>query len=208
MADDTIEIQLRGLASILARDGLLSEATIKESIKEARERKVRLISYLVSNKLVVGKAVAIKASKEFGLPLLDLEAMDWHNLPIKLIDEKLIRKHNALPLYARGKTLFIAMSDPTNHQAVEDIKFQSLMRPEIILVEEDKLGRAIEIALEKPEASMMDMLDSDLENLDIAADENAIVVDNNSEIDEAPIVRFCNKILLDAVKKGASDIHF
>lgn len=206
MATESTEFQLRGLAKLLIQDGLLTESDVQIYIKEARQNKVRLISYLVSNRLIDSKTIASKASVEFGLPYFDLDAIDCRSLPIALVSEKLIRKHNALPLFARGKTLFIAMSDPTNHQAVEDIKFQSLLRPEIILVEENKLAVAIEVALESVDTSMSDLLDSDLDNLNIGGgDEDAVEV--SSDADEAPIVRFVNKILLDAIKKGVSDIH-
>jgi type IV pilus assembly protein PilB len=106
----------------------------------------------------------------------------------------------------RGKSLFIGLSDPTNSQALDDIKFHSLLNPKVVLVEENKLAKAIEIALEEEEASITDILDEDLENLTVADDDNKI--DINADVDEAPIVRFVNKILLDAVKKGISDIHF
>ncbi|POZ52926.1 type IV-A pilus assembly ATPase PilB [Methylovulum psychrotolerans] len=207
MATEPTDIQLRGLAKLLVQEGLLTESQARNNIKEAKENKVQLISHLVANKVVDSNTIAQKASVEFGLPFLDLDAVDCHSLPIALINEKLIRKHHVLPLLQRGKTLFIAVSDPTNHLGVEDIKFQTLMRPELILVEESKLSRAIEIALEVPETTMMDLLDSDLDNVNLGADDGAVVVDGNSDSDEAPIVRFVNKVLLDAIKKGASDIH-
>jgi type IV pilus assembly protein PilB len=120
----------------------------------------------------------------------------------------LIRKHKALPLFIRGKTLFIALSDPTNLIALDEIKFQSQFNTETILVEEDKLINAIEVSMEAVDTTMTDLLDEDLENLDITGgDENITKTDIDTDIDDAPIVRFVNKILLDAIKKGASDIH-
>jgi len=208
MATEPSNLQFRGLAKLLIQSGVLTEVEAREHIQEAKQNKVSLVTHLVTNKLIDSKSIALKASEEFGLPLLDLDAIDCRSLPIVLVNEKLIRKHHVLPLFQRGKTLFIAMSDPTNHQGVEDIKFQTMMRPEIILVEENKLTIAIETALEVADTTMMDMLDADLENLDIAgADDGAVVVDGAAAADEAPIVKFVNKILLDAVKKGASDIH-
>jgi type IV pilus assembly protein PilB len=130
------------------------------------------------------------------------------SLPISLVSEKLIRKHHALPLFIRGKTLFLALSDPTNIQALDDIKFQSRLHPETILVDENKLVKAIETSLEAADTSMSALLDEDLENLDITGgDEDTTKSEINSDFDDAPIVRFVNKILLDAIKKGASDIH-
>lgn len=189
-------------------EGGLTESEIQIHIKEAKQNKIPLITQLVGSKLVNSKAVAAKASIEFGLPFFDLDAIDCRGLPVTLVSEQLIRKHHVLPLFVRGKTLFIAMSDPTNHGAVEDIKFQSLLRPEIVLVEENKLANAIEVALEVPDTSMTDLLDEDLDNLNIAADaDDSVIVDAQSGADEAPVVRFVNKVLLDAIKKGVSDIH-
>ena len=163
---------------------------------------------LVANNLLDSKLVATKASQEYGLPFFDLDAIDLRSLPINLINEKLIRKHHVLPLFKRGETLFIALSDPTNFQALDEIKFQSRLHPEIILVDERKLSKAIETCLEADETSISALLDEELENLDITGgDEEFNKADINTDIDDAPIVRFVNKILLDAIKKGASDIH-
>jgi type IV pilus assembly protein PilB len=207
MATVQSELKLSGLANILMQEAGLNESEIRLHIKEARVNKTSLLTQLVENKLVNSLNVAIKASNEFGLPYLDLDAIDWRSLPINAVNDKLIQKHHFLPLFVRGKTLFIGMSDPTNHQAVEDIKFQSLMRPDIVVVEENKLAKAIELALEAPDTTMTDLLDEDLENLNIGGGEDNMATDVQSDADEAPVVRFVNKILLDAIKKGVSDIH-
>ncbi|MBF6650617.1 type IV-A pilus assembly ATPase PilB [Methylobacter sp. BlB1] len=189
--------------------GLLSENDAQIHIQEAQKRKIPLISYLVANNFVDSRAAATKASTEFGIPFFDLDAIDCRNLPVKVISEKLIRQHHVLPLFIRGKTLFVAVSDPTNFQAFDDIKFHSLLKPEAILVEENKLVKAIETSLEAAsDTSMKDLLlDEDLEKLNITGGDENANEDINSEIDDAPIVRFVNKILLDSIKKGASDIH-
>ncbi len=177
-------------------------------VQEAQKNKVSLISYLVSHKLVDSRTIAIKASTEFGMPFLDLDAIDPRSLPITVISEKLIRKYNTLPLMKRGKTLFVGISDPTNPQGLDDIKFQSMLSVETVLVEESKLHRMIESALEAVDTTMSDLIDADLDNLNVhAGDEDTTKSDVNADIDDAPIVRFVNKILLDAIKKGASDIH-
>ncbi|MDD5273993.1 MAG: ATPase, T2SS/T4P/T4SS family, partial [Methylovulum sp.] len=207
MATEASDMQLRGVAKLLVQEGLLTESQARKHIQAAKESQLPLVSYLVANKVLDSLTIAQKASVEFGVPFLDLNAMDCHNLPIALVNEKLIRKYHILPLLQRGKTLFIAVSDPTNHNGIEDIKFQTMMRPEIIVVEENKLSAAIETALEAPETTMMDLLDTDLDNVNVATDEGAVIVDGTSDADEAPIVRFVNKVLLDAIKKGASDIH-
>ena len=208
MATVPTDIQFSGFTKYLIQDGLLPEHEAKIHSQEAQKMKTPLLSYLVANKLVDSKVVATKASIEYGVPFFDLDAIDLRSLPINSISEKLIRKHHALPLFIRGNTLFIALSDPTNLEALDEIKFQSRLHPETILVEEDKLVKAIETSLEAADTSMSALLDADLENLDITGgDEDATKSEVNSDIDDAPIVRFVNKILLDAIKKGASDIH-
>jgi type IV pilus assembly protein PilB len=208
MAATLTDIQFNALAKCLVQDGLLTENDALLHIQEAQKKKMPLISYLVSNNLVDSKTVAAQASIEFGMPFFDLDAIDLRNLPINVISEKLIRKHHALPLFTRGKTLFLAISDPTNFQALDEIKFQSRLNPETILVEENKLVKAIDTALEAADTSMTDLLDSDLDNLNIiTGGEETPKDDINADIDDAPIVRFVNKILLDSIKKGVSDIH-
>ncbi|WP_333878992.1 type IV-A pilus assembly ATPase PilB [Methylobacter sp.] len=201
-------LQFSGLTRCLIEKGLLTESDAKIHSQEAQKNQVPLIRYLVTNKLISSKALAFQASQEFGVPFFDLDAIDVRRLPINLVSEKLIRKCHALPLFVRGKTLFVAISDPTDFRSLDDIKFHSRLNPEAILVEEDKLIKAIEIALEAADTSMADMLDEDLENLDITGgEEDTAKTDVNSDIDDAPIVRYVNKILLDSIKQGVSDIH-
>ena len=209
MATAFSDIQFNGLAKCLVQEGLFSEENAKKYIQEAQKQKVPLVSYLVSNKLVDSRSIATLTSAEFGVPFFDLNAIDLNNLPINLVSEKLIRQHHALPLLKRGNRLFLAISDPTTFQALDEIKFHTRLKTEIILAEEDKLNNAIETALEAAEdLSMADLLSEDLENLEISGGEDdSQNSDNDPEIDDAPIVRFVNKILLDSIKRGASDIH-
>lgn len=148
-------------------------------------------------------------SAEFGVPLVDLRAVDLANAPVDRVSEKLLRKHNALPLYARGNRLFLGLSDPTNLQALDEIKFNTGMAVECILVKEDKLARALEDALSAAGASMPGLDDSDLEALEVSSGSEAAEVDiTQMDTEDAPVVRFVNKVLLDAIRKAASDIHF
>lgn len=209
MATATTEFNFSGLAKCLIQEGLLTEKDAKTHIQEAQKNKVSLITYLVANKIVDSRTIASTASIEFGMPFLDLDAIDPRSLPLNLVNEKLIRKFNAIPLMKRGKTLFIGISDPTDPHGLDDIKFQSLLNLETVLVEESKLLKAIETGLDSVDTTMSDLMDSDLDNLNITGGEEDVAKnDANSDIDDAPIVRFVNKILLDAIKKGASDIHF
>ena len=214
-------VQLSGIVNFLVQSDLLSESDAKIHDQEAKRNKVSPLSYLVAHKLVDSKVVAEKIAIQFGLPFFDLDAIDCRSLPppIKsadipavkgseklIISEKLIRQHNTLPLLVRGKSLFIALSDPSNSQAIDDIKFHSLLNPKVVLVEENKLAKAIELAIETGDA-LIDMVDEDFDNI-VTASEEGPTVDINADIDEAPIVRFVNKVLLDSIKKGVSDIHF
>jgi len=208
MTTASTNLQFSGLTRCLIEKGLLTENDAQIHSQEAQKNKIPLIPYLVTHQLISGKALASQASQEFGIPFFDLDAIDFRRLPINLVSEKLIRKCHALPLFVRGKTLFVAVSDPTDFRALDDIKFHSRLNPEAILVEEDKLIKAIEASLEAADTSMTDMLDEDLDNLEITGgEEDTAKVDVNSDIDDAPIVRYVNKILLDSIKQGVSDIH-
>ncbi|MBM4207378.1 MAG: type IV-A pilus assembly ATPase PilB [Gammaproteobacteria bacterium] len=208
MATATTEFQFSGLAKCLIQEGLLAEKDAKKYIQDAQNNKISLISYLVANKIVESRAIASKASIEFGVPFFDLDVIDPRNLPVHVVNEKLIRKYNALPLLKRGKTLYIGISDPTSTLGFDDIKFQSMLNLEPVLVEENKLLKTIATALESADTSMADLMDTDLDNLNVQGGEDELPKnDVNADIDDTPIVRFVNKVLLDSIKKSASDIH-
>lgn len=205
-----VELPLSGLIKCLVSDGFLTEVSARKHIEDAAREKVPLVSYLVAKKVVDSQTIASHASLEFGLPLLDLNAIDLSNLPISYVSEKLIVQHHVLPLFKRGNKLFIAVSDPANSAALAEIKFNARLNTEPILVEENKLSKAIERVLEAADTSMSD-LDDDLINLEVSGDDDgsdsqAITI--GADADEAPIVKYINKVLLDAIKKGVSDLHF
>jgi len=204
------KINLNGLAKRLVADGLLDEDKASEAYEQAVKEKMPLVRYLVQNKVLDSALIAGAASKEFGIPLFDIDAMDLEVSASKLVDQKLIHKHSALPLFKRGNRLFVAVSDPTNLQALDEIKFNVGANTEPILVEEDKLTVTIEKLMEDQTSTMDDLEDTDLDDLDITGgDEDDAGGDvSESEVDDTPIVRFVNKVLLDAINKGASDIHF
>jgi len=209
MAVSTNKVHLSGLARKLVVDGLMEETAAAEAFQQALKKKHPFVSYLVENKLADSLKIAQAAAEEFGVPLLDINAIEPDPEVTKLLKEDLIRKHNALPLYKRGKRLFIGVSDPTNLQALDEIKFAVGMNTDAILVEEDKLAKTIEKMLEEAEGGLGDMDDEefdDLEGLETVDDTPDDDVD--TDVDDAPVVRFVNKVLLDAIKKGASDIHF
>ncbi|MDE2196847.1 MAG: type IV-A pilus assembly ATPase PilB [Gammaproteobacteria bacterium] len=211
MATTTVKTSLAGLSRRLVADGLLNEAQALEAQREAIQDKLLLVSHLVRNKKLNARAVAYVAAEEFGVPVLDLDSVDLAHAPLKDVEPQLIDKHHALPLFRRGRKLFVGVSDPTNLQALDEIKFKTGMIVDAVVVEEDKLVRAIEKAVQSMDTTMGGLADEDLGNLDISAgDEDAAAAanDQNADIDDAPVVRFVNKIMLDAINRGASDIHF
>jgi len=209
MAVTTPGIQLTGLARKLVMDGLIAEATAGEAWEDALKEKIPFVRYAVQKGLIDAAVVAQIAAEEFGDPVVDINAIEIDQDVVKSVQEKLIREHHALPMYKRGTRLFIAVSDPTNQQALEEIKFATGNQTETILVEADKLAQVIERVLEAADTSI-DLGDDDgLDNLDgvEVVDETMDDDANTVDIDDAPVVKFVNKLLLDCMKKGASDIH-
>ena len=209
MSPNKSNVVLTGLARRFVEEGHLEEEVAKDAFVQASTNKIPLITHLVQSSLAPARGLAYCAALEFGTPVLDLAAFAPEMIPEKLVDEKLIRKHNALPLYKRGNRLFIAVSDPTNIQALDEIKFQTGLSTDAVLVEDDKLHAAIDRYLESQDTTMEGLEDSDLGDIDVGGGEEesqpAVTV---ADADDAPIVKFVNKVLLDGIRGGASDIHF
>jgi type IV pilus assembly protein PilB len=208
MATSQTEIKLSGLAWRLVRDRLISEEQAQSAYRDALSQQQQFVQHMVEREILDSRRIAIAAADEFGVPLFDLSAIDLLDLPLNLVDEKLVRKHRALPIYRRGNRLFLAVSDPTNHRALDEIRFNTGLATGAVLVEEEKLATAIEKAIEAQDTAMSAILDTDLDNLDIASEEDEHRDDSDLNVDDAPIVRYVNKILVDAIGSGASDIHF
>ena len=200
---------LSGLARRLVMDGLLDETEATKAHETALKKRTHFVSYLVENKILKSRDIAWSGAQEFGVPLFDLKSMDMEVAPLKMVSEKLIQQHNALPLIKRGNRLYIAVSDPTNLGAIDEFKFHTGINTEAVLVEEEHLRKAIDIALEALDTTMSALMDADLDNLDVSSgDESSKDGDiSESDIDDTPVVRFVNKVLLDAINIGASDIH-
>ena len=202
-------IPLSGLARRLVEDKQLDAEIAAAASDDARREGRPFVSYLIENQLANPRALAVSAANEFGVPLMDLDAFDLDSIPKDLVKEKLITQHNALPLVKRGVRLFVAVSDPTNMQALDEIKFQTGVNTEPVLVEEDKLSRTIEKYLNSSQDDGLgDMEGDELEDLDMDAYDSEEEEADSKSADETPVVRFVNKMLLDAIKTGASDIHF
>jgi len=210
MAATASQSNLSGLPRRLVQDGIVSAEDVQKASAAARKEKVPFVVYLVANEMADPRAIAVAASHEFGVPLLDLDAIEIDLDCLREVDQKLLNKHRVLPLIKRGQRLFLGISDPTNLQAIDDIKFQSALRIDPVIVEQDKLEECITRALEAVDTSMSSLEDDDfdLENLDVSSGDDEPDDVTSNDVDDAPVVRFVNKILLDAIKRGASDVHF
>ena len=207
---------LAGFTGILRRlvaEGSLNEVDAKRALDATLKVKQSIATYLVDNGICDPKLVALASSAEFGVPLFDPLSLDLAQTAINLVDAKLIEKHRAFPLFKRGNRLFVGLSDPTNFRALEEIKFQSNLIVEPILINDDQLTRAIELAQAASSTTIDGMDDAEgMENLELGDSEDGDAAPGTghdaSSADDTPVVRFINKVLVDAIKRGASDIHF
>ncbi len=200
-------MNLNGLARSLAQSGLIDPEKAQQAMEDAKNEKTSFISIAVKKGFVDALEVAKLASTEFGLPLLDLTAFDQELLAKDIVSNDLIEKHKVLPLFKRGNRLFIAQSDPSNITAIDEIKFNTGMNVEPVIVEENKLSTLVEKFISAEDDAFEDFDDEDLD-VDIDNPDDHKKEDEPGTGDDAPIVRFVNKMLLDAIKGGSSDIHF
>ena len=201
--------QVSGLTRKLVAEGIIEEASVLELDQEAKSANLPFVAYLVNEKGVSAERIATAAANEFTTPILDLDAFDTSALPEGIVSNELIRKNHAVPLFQRGNRLFVAVSDPTNRQALSDIQFQTGIATEEVLVREDQLSKFIHAHLEVDESSVFEGLDDDID-LDLETVESTEEDEEaaDSGVDDTPVVRFINKMLLDAIKLGSSDLHF
>ncbi len=202
---------LSGLAKRLVTDGLLSQLQAEEALHMARRDKIPLVTHLVKHSIADSRRIAMAASEEFGAPLLDLSVFDLQLCPRDLVDPKLLRKHRVLPLFRRGNRLYLAASDPTNISAFDEIKFHTGLTTDIVIVDEGVLSAAIDKIIDQLEGSdaMLGLLDDvEIESLNVEFGETEAAGDDSPDAAiDTPIMRFVNKVLLDAIRIGASDIH-
>jgi type IV pilus assembly protein PilB len=200
-----------GLAGRLIAEGILSNDQARDAEQDARSLGVSLIRYLIDTLDVDSGELAEMASAEFGVPVFDLNAMNREMLPEQQIDAELMVKHHAVPLFRRGHHLFVAVSDPLNLSALDEFKFAAGINTDAVLVEDEALSKLITDLAEQSGGFDNDMnsLGAD-EAYDLEIGDGSIEEDDDvrDAADETPIVRFVNKVLLDAIKQGASDIHF
>ena len=204
---------LGGLPQRLVQDGVVEEAAMIEALNAAREKKTSVVTQLVTSGAANARDIAIAASNEFGVPLFDLDSVNTDLEVVKLVTDKLMAKHRVLPVFRRGKRLFLAVADPTNLHAIDEIKFATGLGVEAVVVEDDKLQKAVDKAIEQADAQMPNLGGDeegvDLEGLEVTGGEEELDDKvSSADVEDAPIVRFVNKLMLDAIRRGASDIHF
>ncbi len=200
---------LSGLARALVQAGQLKEAEAEQLISQASSAKIPLIEQIIASQKASALDIARFVADTFGYPLLDLNAFDEAHIPATAIDRKLMATHKVIPLNKRGNRLSVAISDPTNLRALDEIRFQTGLAVDPIVVEHPKLVPLVSKFSESTEDSLKNIGGDDI-NLDFLDEEAAAKVEDTSgqEIDDAPVVKFIQKMLLDAINDGASDIHF
>ena len=209
-------VGITGIARRLVMDGALAEDTAREAMAGATQARKPIATYLIENKLVAPVQLAAANSIEFGMPIFDLASMDPSQSAIALVGEELVRKHGAVPLFKRGGRLYVGIADPTNTRALDEFKYATNLAVEAILVDEDRIKPTIDKWLESAD-SMSDTMsdadgDEDFENLDVSAGDDDMDADAGGGVDakgdDTPVVKFVNKVLVDSIRRGASDIHF
>src|SRR5689334_14873440 len=200
---------ISGLARALAQNGVMSEYEAEAMQTQAQAAGVAFVEQMLAGKRMSAQQLAVFASRAFGVPLLDLTAFDLDSVNKEYVDVKMAQTRRVLPLHRRGNRLFVATSDPANLQALEEVRFKTNLVVEPVVVEDDKLGQAIAKLVEASGANLKEM--GELEDMEVGLEEgtpNSASVEDESEVEDAPVVKYIQKILLDAISGGASDIHF
>ena len=205
------EFKLQGIGQLFVLEKLLEKPKAIEFYKLATAEKISFVQYLVKNNILSAKQIANTAALSFGLPMMDIDCVEIDSIPTNLINEKLIRRHGMLPLFCRGTNLYLATDDPSKQASLKEIQFHTGLNTHPIVVETDKLAALIEhlLALKEHEG-LSEYVDdiNDFDGIIISDDEEHEINEISSVTEDAPIVKFVNKILLDAIKQGTSDIHF
>jgi type IV pilus assembly protein PilB len=203
---------LGGFPQRLVQDGVIDESGMLAALSAAAEKKISFVTELVKSGAASARDIAVAASVEYGVPLFDLNALAIDLDTVRTVSDKLLAKHRVLPLFKRGKRLYLGVADPTHLHAIDEVKFQTSLSVEAIVVEDDKLQKVLDKAIEQVDTSMPNLGDEegvDLESLDVSGgDEELEGAITRDDVEDAPIVRFVNKVMLDAIRRGASDIHF
>ncbi|XVJ69078.1 MAG: type IV-A pilus assembly ATPase PilB [Rhizobacter sp.] len=207
---ESTQSSLSGVARVLVNAGKLSAKSADDLVKSSREKKTRFVTSLIANGLVSSSDLAHTLSSALALPLLDLNAVDVHRLPRDIIDAKLAIQYHVVVLGKRGNRLFIGGSDPTDQEAVERIKFATQLAPEWVIVEQDKLNKMLEAAGASANEAIDAMGASGDFDFEVTEEQNAAqdIAEAATDVEDAPVVRFLQKMLSDAINARASDLHF
>ena len=207
-------VGITGIARRLVQDGAVEEAVARTAMAHAAEAKIPLPQWFSEKKLVTAAQLAAANAVEFGMPLLDVSVFDANQSAIKLVSEELLQKHQVLPLFKRGTRLFVGISNPTQTRALDDIKFHTNLTVEPILVDEDQIRRTLEQWQARSDAIGNTLGDDEegMDNLEVGAGDEDMGSGGDTGVDakgdDTPVVKFVNKMLVDAIRRGASDIHF
>ena len=207
MATHAATRTISGLARALAQHGLMSDYEAETLQSQAQASNVSFVEQVLISKRMTAHQLAVFASRAFGTPLLDLSSFDTDQIPKEFVDVKIAQSRRVLPLFKRSNKLFVAISDPANLQAMEEMRFKTNLVPEAIVVEDDKLGQAILRAVESSGATLKNM--ANLEDMEVGLEDSApqAALDDDADIEDAPVVKYLQKILMDAIAAGASDVH-
>ncbi len=199
---------ISGLARAMAQHGLMSEYDAEALQSQAQQGGITFVEQVLSAKRISATQLATFASRAFGVPLLDLNAFDLDQIQKDLVDIKIAQTRRVLPLHKRGNRLYVAVSDPANLHALEEVRFKANLVVEPVVVEDDKLGQAINKLVEASGATLRDV--ANMEDLEVDLQEGgpAASEEESAEVEDAPVVKYIQKILLDAISAGVSDIHF
>jgi type IV pilus assembly protein PilB len=208
MATLAPSILLSGLGRALVQKGVLKQTEAEQIQTGANAATLTFVEQLIASKKMTAAAVAEFAAVSFGLPMLDIAAFDLSQIQPEWIDLKLINARRAVPLVKRGNRLFVAMSDPTFLQALEEFRFKTNLVAEPLVVEDDKLGKIIQRLTDANDKSLSNLTGGDDIDLHMSSGTDASVVEDTSDVDDAPIVKYIQKVLLDAISAGVSDVHF
>jgi type IV pilus assembly protein PilB len=208
MAAAIATTKLSGLARMLVQEKLLSEEEASALQSQANMQKNPFITQVIASRKITAEKIAETSSLAFGFPYFNLDSLNSDYLPAKSIDIKLMQSNRVIALQNRNNVLFVALSDPTNLHSLDSVQFQMGMTLSPVVVEDDKLGKWIDKIVESKDTTMSSLDTGDDFDLEMGADDQDAVEDISQEVDDAPVVKYLQKMLLDAINLGASDLHF
>jgi type IV pilus assembly protein PilB len=207
--NEHIAQQLKGITAFIANKGLAPAEACLEAQEHAHEVQQNSIGYLIDKQFMKQSDFAHTAANAFGLRLFDVLSLSIESIPKSYLKEKLIREHKSLPIYLRGKTLTIASADPLNLEPIKQFRFSTGLEVELVLAKDKDLRSVINRTLQEHASNSLADFDDNLEDLDLdIINEQARTQEEDDGARDAPVVKFVNKVILDAIQKGASDIHF